>query len=85
VAKRLQVILKDTEYREIRRAARSRRMSIAEWVRQALDLACHREPGVGVGKKLEVIREAARHDFPSADIDRMLAEIESGYSACTRP
>jgi hypothetical protein len=57
-------------------------MSIAEWIRQALDLARRREPGVG-GKKLEVIRAAARHDFPSADIDRMLAEIETGYGAGT--
>jgi len=36
-----------------------------------------------VGKKLEVIRAATRHDFPSADMDRMLAEIESGYGAGT--
>jgi hypothetical protein len=63
------------EYREIQRAARSRRMSIAEWVRQALDLACRCEPGAGVEKKLEVIRAAAQHDFPSADIDCMLVEI----------
>ena len=27
------------------------------------------------------IRAAARHDFPAADIDRMLREIESGYRA----
>ncbi len=79
MAKRLQVILKDPEYREIQRVARSRRMSVAEWVRQALDR--RREPGVCVGKKLEVIRAAARHDFPSAEIDRMLAEIESGYGS----
>jgi hypothetical protein len=80
MSKRLQLILKDSEYCEIQRVARSRRMSIAEWVRQALGLARRRGPGAGVGKKLEVIRAAARHDFLSADIDRMLAEIESGYS-----
>jgi hypothetical protein len=85
MAKRLQVILKDREYREIQRVARARRMSIAEWVRQALDLARRREPGPGVAKKLEVIRVAVRHDFPSADIDRMLAEIESGWGAGTPP
>ena len=83
MAKRLQVILKDPEYQEIQRVARSRGMSIAELVRQALDLARRREPGAGTGKKLEVIRAAARHDFPSADIDLMLAEIESGYGAGT--
>jgi len=81
----LQVILKDPEYREIQRAARSRHMSIAQWVRQALELARRREPTGDAGKKLEVIRAAARHDYPSGDIDSMLSEIESGYGAGTRP
>jgi hypothetical protein len=81
----LQVILKDPEYREIQRAARSRHMSIAEWVRQALALARQREPLGSVGKKLEVIRTAARLDYPTADIDRMLAEIEAGYGSGVRP
>jgi hypothetical protein len=58
-------------------------MSIAEWVRQALDLARRREPSGGASKKLEVIRAAARHDYPSGDIDTMLAEIENGYGAGT--
>jgi len=84
MSKRLQVILQDPEYREIKRAARSRRMSIAEWVRRALDLARRREPVRQVGKKLEVIRAAARFDYPTADIDRMLAQIGMGYGSGTR-
>jgi hypothetical protein len=56
-------------------------MSIAEWVRQALDLARRREPTGEVGKKLEVVRAAARHACPSGDIDTMLAGIGSGYDA----
>jgi hypothetical protein len=79
MAKRLQVIVQDPDYREIQRIARTRRMSIAEWVRQALDLARRREPVHETGKKLEVIRAAARHAFPTADIDTMLGEIERGY------
>lgn len=63
--------------------ARSRQMSIAEWVRQALDLARRRDPITDVGKKLEVIRAAARYDYPSGDIGDMLAEIESGYGSGT--
>jgi hypothetical protein len=81
MAKRLQVILKDPEYREIQRAARARHMSIAEWVRQALTLARRREPLGDVEKKLAAIRAAARHESPTSDIDTMLAEIERGYSA----
>jgi hypothetical protein len=79
MAKRLQVIVQDPEYRDIQRAARLRRMSIAEWVRQALVQARRREPSREVASKLEVIRAAARMDFPTADIDHMLEEIERGY------
>ena len=56
-------------------------MSVAEWVRQALDLAWRREPESGIGKKLGIIRAATRLDFPTGDIDSMLAEIEAGYSS----
>ena len=85
MAKRLQVILQDPEYREIQRMARSRQMSLAEWVRQALDVARRREPLGDIGKKLEAIRAAARHDYPAGDIDDMLAEIEKGYAPDVRP
>jgi hypothetical protein len=81
MTKRLQVIVQDPEYREIQRAARLRRMSIAEWVRQALVQARRREPSREVASKLEVIRAAARMDFPTADIDLMLEEIERGYGS----
>ncbi len=85
MAKRLQVILQDPDYREIQRMARSRQMSLAEWVRQALDLARRREPLGSIGKKLEIIRAAARCDYPVSDIDGMLAEIERGYVTGAQP
>jgi hypothetical protein len=85
MAKRLQVILQDPDYREIQVMARSRRMSIAQWVRQALERARRHEPLGDVGKKLEVIRAAARNNFPTADIDDMLAEIEKGYLPKPKP
>jgi hypothetical protein len=79
MAKRLQISLPDRKYREIQRAARARRMSIAEWVRQALDMARRREPSKSLRKKLEAIRTAAKYEFPVSDLDKMLAEIELGY------
>ena len=79
MAKRLQVILQDAEYREIQRVARARRMTTAEWVRQALAAARRYEPIGDAGKKLDFVREAARQEFPTADIDEMLAQIERGY------
>jgi hypothetical protein len=79
MAKRLQVILQDSDYRDIQRMARSRHMTIAEWVRQALDLARRREPVHDTAKKLAVVRAAVQHNGPTADIQVMLAEIERGY------
>jgi len=84
VSKRLQVILQDPEYREIQRVARSRHMSIAEWVRQALDLARRKEPIGNMAKKLEAVRQAAQFQYPSGDIDTMLNEIEAGYTTGLR-
>ena len=69
MAKRLQVILQDPEYREIQRLARSRHMSLAEWVRRALEAARRQEPMGSVSKKLESIRLSTRHEFPAGDID----------------
>ena len=81
MAKRLQVILLDPDYREIQKLARARRMSLAEWVRQALDSARRREPVGDIGKKLDAIRVAAQYQAPVADIEQMLAEIERGYES----
>ena len=85
MAKRLQVILQDPEYREIQRMARSRHMSLAEWVRRALEHARRQEPLGSVEKKLQVIRAAVKHEFPTGDIDQMLAEIETGYGTGPQP
>jgi hypothetical protein len=35
--------------------------------------------------QIEVIRAAARMDFPTADIDRMLEEVEQGYGSGVNP
>lgn len=85
MAKRLQVILRDSDYREIQRIARTRHMTTAEWVRQALDAARHREPSSSVEKKLAAVRAAVRHQFPAGDIETMLGEIEAGYNSGFKP
>jgi hypothetical protein len=83
MSNRLQVILRDLDYREIQRIARSRRMSIAEWVRQALPLARRHEPNKDVAKKLKAVRAAVKHNGPTADIEVMLEEIERGYGSAS--
>lgn len=80
MTKRLQVLFEDDEYRALQRSAREERMTVAEWVRQALRqarLGRHRS----VDRKLQALEQACRHQLPTADIDVMLEEIEKGYQA----
>ena len=77
MSKRLQVLFDDAEYLEIQASAHRCRMTVAEWVRQALRRARHDHPAT-VEARLAAVAEAARHEFPTADIDVMLREIESG-------
>lgn len=76
---RLQVLFEDDEIAEIRRAARRNRLTVAEWVRQALRRARRDEPASDPKRKLAAVREAARGAYPTADIGQMLTEIEGGY------
>lgn len=76
---RMQVLLEDDEFAEIREVAKRHRMTVAEWVRQALRRARRDEPAGAPEKKLAAIRAAATGAFPTADIDQMLGEIEGGY------
>ena len=78
---RMQVLMGDDEFAEIRRVAKRHRMTVAEWVRQALRRARRDEPAIDPRRKLSAVREAAQGAYPTADIDRMLTEIEGGYLA----
>ena len=77
MSKRLQVLLDEEEFREFQTVARRQRMTLAEWVRQALRQARSDHPG-NVETKLRVIADASRHEFPTSDIEVMLREIEAG-------
>ena len=79
MSKRLQVLLEEDELRAIRRVARARQLTVAEWVRGALRSAREDEPAAPPERKLAIVRAASRHAFPTAEIDQMLAEIERGY------
>ncbi len=80
MTKRLQVILDDEEFREIQRIARRHRVTVSEWVRQALRQA-RRDSLASVDAKLAAIATATRHQYPTADIDQMLDEIDAGIES----
>jgi hypothetical protein len=78
MSKRLQVLLADAEFRAIRRIARRKQSTVADWVRGALRAAQQGESTGSAAAKLEAVRAAAGHAFPTGDIEDMLADIERG-------
>ena len=78
MTKRQQVLFDETEFLEIQESARRCRMTVAEWVRQALRRARHDHPAA-MDAKLAAIAEAASLEFPTAEIDVMRREIEAGH------
>ena len=79
--RRLQVLLEDSELRELQRIAEIKGTSVAEWVRQVLREASRQEQLGDADKKLGVVRAAVRHAFPTADIGQVLADLERGRIA----
>jgi len=79
MTKRLQVLLDDDELREIQALARRRRQTTAAFVREALRDARDAASYPPAEAKLRAIREAVSHDYPTGDIETILAEIERGY------
>jgi hypothetical protein len=79
MSRRLQVVVSDEQYKEVAAVARRAGRTIAEWVRDVLGAAARRAPRGGPERKLAAVRRAYRHAFPTADIDVMLADIETGY------
>jgi hypothetical protein len=78
VAKRLQVIVQEPEYRDIQRCGTIAAHGHCRMGAAGAGSGAQERTQPEVASKLDVIRAAARMDFPTADIDRMLEEIERG-------
>jgi len=81
MTKRMQVLVEAAELRRMQAEARTRGMTLAEWVRATLREALRSRPSGRAATKLAVVRASTQNSFPTADIDRMLEEIERGYGA----
>ena len=79
MSKRLQVLFEEDELAEFQEIAHRQRVSLAEWVRHALREARRRTPRQDAAAKRAAVRQAEAHGFPTADIDKMLEQIEAGY------
>jgi len=66
---------------EIHQAADRAGLTMSEWVRNALRQARRSRSGGDLARKLDAVRTAVRHEYPTADIGAMLREIERGYGS----
>lgn len=64
---------------EIERLAREEHVTVGEWVQRRLREARSGKRPKDAEAKLRAVRKAMEYEFPTADIDTMLAEIEKGY------
>lgn len=80
MSKRLQVIMQDSEFEELRRTADRHGTTVSDWVRQALRGAGKQQASGDVEQRLAAVRASMRHSYPSGDIEDILQEIERGYS-----
>lgn len=67
---RLQVLISEQLDARIRKAAERNRVSIGEWVRQALEEALRRPP--------DPLLQLASLNAPAAGIEDMIREVEAG-------
>lgn len=70
----------EEELSKLQNAAAERNLTLSEWVRQALRQAYQRQPRGSIEQKLRSVRVAAEHNYPAPDIEKMLEEIEAGYT-----
>ena len=69
---RLQVLIPEEMDAVLRKAAKRARVSKGEWVRRAIEAALRRS------REDQAVDRLAALGAPTADIDRMLGEIEKG-------
>ena len=79
MSKRLQVLLDEEEFDRLRMTARAEGVTVSEHVRALIRRDQRDRPSKDVERKLAAIREATKLNFPTADIEEILADIERGY------
>lgn len=76
---RLQVLIPEELDARIDKAAQRSRLSKGAWVRHAIEIALERRSGEG-SRVPDALARLSSLGAPTADIDQMIAEIESGRS-----
>lgn len=79
MSKRLQVLLKDNEYKQLSSHCKKARIPISRWVRETIHQGMSRAKPRPAGDRLAKILGYAKHQGPTADIEDVLDQINSSY------
>lgn len=79
MSKRLQVLVEPKEYRQFQALAEAKGLSLGEWVRQILRRFAQSTSTKNPQIKIAQIRKASQLNYPTGDIEQILAETEKGY------
>lgn len=79
MSKRLQVQIDDGSYQLFRRLAKQQQLSLGEWARRALHAYAREISSRPAHDKLKALYHAAKYEFTTADIDKMIREVAQGY------
>lgn len=71
----------NSEYRAFQKLAERIQMSLGEWVRLAMRSFAQNYSTKNPDQKMLALRQAAEQKFPSGEIDDILSQINSGYTA----
>ena len=78
MSKRLQILLPESEYKDVRRVSRHLNRTVADWVSEGIRARLVAENPEPPENRIARVMAFAKHSAPTCDIDQMLAEIESG-------
>jgi hypothetical protein len=69
----------ENEYTQLKRRARKNKQTVGAFVREVLRNSTLGEEETSASDKLKSIEKSAKYEFPVADLNTMLQEIEAGY------
>ena len=78
---RLQILVSDAEFEQLRVTASATNVSVGEWVRRAIRRSLAEPQYRSTESKILAIREAMAIYGPTCDIEQMNREIEEGYGS----
>ncbi len=67
------------EIEELKALAAQEKMTVSAWVRRAIQHEKRERPGKTARKKLEAVERLSEYNYPTGNIEQMIAEIETGY------